>query len=175
MFLNPSPGYIAPTGLSGVTDFNGDLYGIGFQTSTTPIKKYYEADNDPDVNVALLQNNILTPSVVSGSPSFPLPVDTSDTALTGGDALLGNYIQAFYTANPTYAGGTYVFLRVNPDVNLAGSTNNNGYVPGGAPLSGADTVTDNAILTLTTVPEPSSFAAAGVAAFAFLGRRRRQK
>jgi len=126
------------------TTFNADLHGIGFQNSTDPILDFWNS-NLPELGAIKLQDNILTPGIGSGFDQ------TTDAV---GGAALAAYLQTFYTANPAYAGGEYVFLRLNPDAN-PGSVNEY-YVVGAAPLDGLP------ILTITTlaVPEPAAFAMA---------------
>jgi hypothetical protein len=129
------------------TTFNADLHGIGFQNSIDPVLDFWNS-NLPESGAIKLQDNILTPGIGSG---FELHTDTV------GGAALAAYLQAFYSANPAYAGGEYVFLRLNPDAD-PGSVNEY-YTVGAAPLDGLP------ILTITTlaVPEPSTFAMAFLA------------
>ncbi len=91
-------------GHSGTPTFNGDLWGIGFQSSTSPILEYFEADTGDPGNTKL-QDNILIPSTPNGLV----------TSTNG--AVMGAYLQGFYAANPGYVGGTYAVLRLNPDAN----------------------------------------------------------
>ncbi|HLL88879.1 MAG TPA: hypothetical protein VK324_06225 [Tepidisphaeraceae bacterium] len=56
----------------------------------------YLASDTADAGNTKLQDNILTPSIATGTI-------TTDTT---GSANLLSYLQAFYTANPTYAGGS---------------------------------------------------------------------
>ena len=85
-------------------NFNVDLWGIGFQNSTTPFVEFLENDG-PDAGNTKLQDNIMTTATSTGFV----------TTNAGGDAALANYLQGFYDTNPNYGGGSYVFLRLNQD------------------------------------------------------------
>ncbi len=115
-------------GKSGSPTFNADLWGIGFQTNTSSLLEYFEADSGDAGNVKL-HDNIITPSISSGN------VVCSTAALT-------NYLQNFYTTNVNYTGGAYIFFRFNPDANAG--TNSIGWS-----LSAAES-TNAAVLTITT-------------------------
>ena len=116
-------------GRSGSPSFNGDLWGIGFQTNTTPLLEYFEADSGDSSNTKL-QDNVLLPSTSAGS------------VFTGNSTSFGAYLQTFYATNPAYGGGAYVFLRLNPDANAG--TNSIGWS-----ISAGET-TNAAVLSLTT-------------------------
>lgn len=92
---------------SSTPTFNADLWGIGFQAGTTPILKALKANTDSDS--VKVQDNIIEPATALGR-------------ITSGN--FASYIGDFYTANPGYTGGTFVFLRLNGD---AGSTSAIGY------------------------------------------------
>ena len=89
-------------GRSGTPAFNCDLWGIGFQGSTTALVEYFEA-NTGDSGNTKFQDNVIIPSFTSGNISI------------SNSAVIGAYLQTFYATNPGYAGGSYVFLRMNPD------------------------------------------------------------
>lgn len=109
--------------------FNGDLWGIGFQNNTTPMLKYFEADEGDAGNIKLA-DNVLTPTTSAGPVSVSAPA-------------LADYLRGFYLDNPAYAGGTYVFLRLNPDADTG-----TGSIGWG--IYTAETVTNAALLTLAT-------------------------
>ncbi|MCW1925718.1 fibronectin type III domain-containing protein [Luteolibacter arcticus] len=92
---------------SGASTFNTDLWGIGFQAGTTPVLNALAANTASEG--VKLQDNIIEPTTATGRV-------TSTNFIS--------YLQDFYAANPAYAGGTNVFLRLNPDV---GSTSIIGY------------------------------------------------
>jgi hypothetical protein len=98
------------SGITGVPTFNGDLWGIGFQTNGWLLAEYFEAqENDP--GNAKLQNHILTPGMAVGT-----------YVASATNSGLADYLQSFYNNNPTYAGGVYVLLRVNPDADPGNGT-----------------------------------------------------
>jgi arylsulfatase A-like enzyme len=122
-------------GRSGSPTFNADLWGMGFQASTTPILKYFEA-NTGDAGNTKLQDNVIAPGFTSGN-----------VTLTN-HAGIAAYLQTFYAANSNYAGGSYVFLRLNPDADAG--TNSLGWSISAAE-SGAP-----ALLTITTLGGPTN-------------------
>jgi arylsulfatase A-like enzyme len=122
-------------GRSGAPTFNVDLWGIGFQTSTAAIVEYFEG-NTGDAGNTKLQDNVITPSFTSG-----------DVTLAN-HAGLAVYLQTFYAANSNYAGGSYVFLRMNPDAD-SGTTSL------GWSISAAESGTP-AVLTVSTVGGPTN-------------------
>ncbi len=122
-------------GRSGSPSFNVDLWGIGFQSNTTAVAKYFEA-NTGDVGNIKLQDDVITPGFSTG-----------DVTLTN-HAGLAAYLQSFYVANSNYSGGSYVFLRLNPDAD-SGATSL------GWSISAAESGTP-AILTISTVGGPTN-------------------
>ncbi len=92
---------------SGTPTLNADLWGIGFQASTTPILKALSANTDSDG--VKVQNNVIEPTTALGR-------------ITSGN--FASYLHEFYLANPGYTGGTYSFFRLNGD---ASSTSAIGY------------------------------------------------
>jgi arylsulfatase A-like enzyme len=92
------------TGTLSGTAFNGDLWGIGFRSSTNPVLSYFEGDSgDPRTTNIKIEDDVLVPGLASGSRT------------TTENAALGAYLRTFYQANPQYSGGSFVFLRLNPD------------------------------------------------------------
>lgn len=86
---------------SGSPAFNADLWGIGFHADTMPVTNVFlKADADTNAADVKLQDNVLTPVSATGA------VASSD---------FSSYLQGFYATNSGYSGGSYVFLRVNPD------------------------------------------------------------
>ncbi len=92
---------------SSTPTFNADLWGIGFQGSTTPIIQALSADTNAEG--VKVQNNIVEPTTALGR------ITSTNFA---------SYLHEFYLANPGYAGGSYVLLRLNGD---ASSTSAIGY------------------------------------------------
>ncbi|MGZ5544570.1 MAG: sulfatase-like hydrolase/transferase, partial [Limisphaerales bacterium] len=97
------------SGRAGSPAFNLDLWGIGLQTNTTARAEYFETDTN-DVGNTKLQDNFITPSFATG-----------DVILTNHPALAA-YLQSFYAANSSYAGGSFVLLRLNPDADSGTSS-----------------------------------------------------
>lgn len=124
-------------GHSGTPTFNGDLWGIGFQSTPDPILEYFEADAG-DVGNTKLEDNIFRPSTPNG-----LVISTNAAAI-------GAYLQTFYAANPGYAGGTYVFLRLNPDANADAVASSIGWS-----ISAYEN-SQPALLTITTSDAPTN-------------------
>jgi hypothetical protein len=89
----------------GPIDFNLDLYAIGFQNSTDPLLAFLNGD-EPELGATKLQDNILTPASPANTP-----FETSDA----GDAALATYMNGFYAEAAAYTGGSYLFIRLNPD------------------------------------------------------------
>ena len=116
-------------GRSGSPVFNGDLWGIGFQTNTSPLLDYFEADAGDAGNTKLYDNLLL-------------PATSSGLITTGSSAPLANYLLSFYAANSAYTGGAFAFFRLNPDTN-AGTTSI------GWSISAGET-TNAAVLSITT-------------------------
>jgi MYXO-CTERM domain-containing protein len=139
-------------------NYNVDLWGVGFQDSTTPIQEFFNEDSG-DTGNTKIDDNLITASTSYGS------ISTSKL----GDAALGSYVQSFYDANPDYSGGDYVFLRLNHDA-LPGSAN---YTR----VSRAESTSGSPVLTLNTaVPEPSALVAlTGLLGMGLIGRWRRRR
>ncbi len=127
---------------SGSPTFNADLWSIGFFPSIAAVTNYYlEANADMNPATFKLQDNIITSAT------------TAATTLTTAD--FANYLQTFYATNASYTGGSYVFLRLNPDVDA-------GNVIAGYNLSSANS-TSKPTLTITTAlitpPPPTNVSA----------------
>lgn len=113
------------------TTFNGDLWGVAnfrtdLPTGTPNSSFYYYLNTDagpgsnPTATDAKLLNNFFTPSLI-GAPSGAIV-----TTVFGSTNALQNYIQSFYSNNPSYNASVsqaYVWLRINPD-GPSGSTAN---------------------------------------------------
>ncbi len=141
--------------------FHVDLWGIGIQSSTTPIASYLHADTDPSPSPSRvkLQNDWFTEgSVATG-------VSVTNTSLnSGGTTNLAIYLQSFYATNAGYSGGSYVFLRLNPDQNPGGSGAQSGW---GMSMADNSTSSYRPILSLVlidAIPEPSVLGALALAA-----------
>jgi hypothetical protein len=78
---------------TGSPSFNIDLWGIGFQTNTAPLREHFDADGSDPGNVKL-QNNIITPGTGANT-----------TISSANSAGIIAYLLSFYTNNPAYQGG----------------------------------------------------------------------
>lgn len=87
--------------------WDADLWVIGVKNETSPILEYSETSSG-SAEVVKLENSIFdfttsnTREVVKSNPL----------------SRLTQYLQSFYKANPEYAGGSYIFLRVNPRTDI---------------------------------------------------------
>jgi N-acetylglucosamine-6-sulfatase len=90
--------------------YNGDLWALGIKGDTSPILRYHESPAG-DPASTLLQAAFLDPSI---GTSFGWRVSAPNSGLSA-------YLKAFYNANPSYGGGQYLFLRLNPDADPGSS------------------------------------------------------
>jgi hypothetical protein len=137
----------------GPIDFNVDLYAIGFQNTTDPLPAFLEG-NDPDLGATKLQDNILTPASPANSP-----FETSDA----GDAALASYMNGFYAEAAGYTGGSYLFVRLNPDG-----------VPGATPAYFELMSSEGQAAFGDSLPDPSGLGP-GAATLAMWGLARRRR
>lgn len=90
----------------------GDLWAVGIFSDDAQNRtagKFLEAENDPNANHIKIQDDLLTAATV-GDTIVRTDASASQTLTT----LLNN----FYDAQPGYEGGSHLFLRLNPDMNL---------------------------------------------------------
>jgi arylsulfatase A-like enzyme len=86
--------------------WEADLWALGIKGNTSPILEYHATPNTPTPEgVAKLQDALF-------DVSLPDVATTVRSSLASG---LSAYLRAFYQSNPDYAGGRYLFLRINPD------------------------------------------------------------
>ncbi|MCC7193384.1 MAG: PEP-CTERM sorting domain-containing protein [Phycisphaeraceae bacterium] len=145
-------------------DFGVDVWGIGFQSSTTAILEYLESGTDAAPGNVKIQDEFLITSTV-------YPNNTRLNTNASGDAALAVYLQSFYTANPGYAGGSYVFLRLNPDANPDDTADtNSGY---GLASANHGTAAFRPELTIQTesIPEPAGLVLLGLAGLLMFSNR----
>ena len=89
--------------------FDADLWAIGIQGSTSPIIDYHETQPQTGIK---LQDRLMDHTLAG------LPTQTTVTSsLAGG---LSSYLRNYYVSNPRYAGGQYLFLRVNAAIDPRG-------------------------------------------------------
>ena len=82
--------------------FDADLWVIGIQGSTSPIIDYHETQPQGGTK---LQDRLMD-HMLAG-----IPTQTTVKSSLAGE--LSSYLRNFYASNPGYAGGQYLFLRVN--------------------------------------------------------------
>ena len=98
--------------------WEADLWAIGIKGDASPILEYHATPTDPrPQGVRKLQDAIFDVSL----PDTPTLVRSS---LASG---LSAYLREFYQDNPDYAGGQYLFLRINPEKLDMSSEGNEGY------------------------------------------------
>lgn len=86
--------------------WEADLWALGIKGNTSPILEYHGTPNDPAPSgLWKLQDAIF-------DVSLPDVATTVRSSLASG---LSAYLRSFYQSNPGYAGGQYLFLRINPE------------------------------------------------------------
>jgi hypothetical protein len=86
--------------------WEADLWALGIKANTSPILEYHATPNIPaPAGLRKLQDAIF-------DVSLPDVATTVRSSLASG---LSAYLRSFYQSNPGYAGGQYVFLRINPE------------------------------------------------------------
>lgn len=149
----------------GTPNFNVDLYAVGVNASNNIAQgggAFWGVGATPTTPVgsALVQNDFVTSTTTTGTL----------TTNAGASTNLVTYLNANYVA------GSYLFLRLNFDV--AAGTETGSYVFGANDFGGGTNTTAGsipAVLTLTTVPEPSSLGLLGLGGLLMLRRSRRQQ
>lgn len=112
---------------------HGDVWILGVGT-VAPAGVYIESDIDADLTHTKVANNLLTSTTVAGY------VTTGNTD----SQTIGDWLTAWYATNPGYAGGSNLYVRINPDANMGAS-----FTRGWA-IAAADHLTaDTPTLTLT--------------------------
>ena len=111
---------------NGASDFDADLWSLGIfnERDSDPdnngIYEYHES-NTGNSNLVKLQNAYLHDLIASSESSETVYVRVNSSAASH----LTNYLSAFYENNPSYNGGSYLHLRISPEI---GSINNIGSV-----------------------------------------------
>lgn len=86
--------------------WEADLWALGIKGNTSPILEYHGMPSDPaPPGLWKLQDAIF-------NVSLPDVATTVRSSLASG---LSAYLRSFYQSNPGYAGGQYLFLRINPE------------------------------------------------------------
>ena len=101
--------------------WDSDLWTLGIHDNTNPILEYSESPSG-DPEVIKLQDAFLTDldgGLVDSSYIVTRVSSSPASALT-------QYLQEFYDANPGYSGNKYLFLRINPSLDVG--VNNQRYM-----------------------------------------------
>ena len=99
-----------------VSTVNADLWAIGITDGNTRLAEYLEANTE--LNLADRSDNIKLQDNVIKSGNH-LSRTFSDVTAAG---LLAGYLRSFYNANPGYAGGRFLQIRLNPDRDLGATS-----------------------------------------------------
>lgn len=95
--------------IGNVSNVRADLWAIGITNDSSPLAEHLQADNERGfadrADNLKLQDNI----IVSGQ-HLARTFSDDNAAL-----LLGGYLRTFYEANPDYAGGSFLQVRINCD------------------------------------------------------------
>ncbi len=144
-----------------------DLYGVRMSSSSTVVATdYYRGAFGGDAAATAIQDYIVYESQKLGQAA-PGEVGRHDTEAAA-ETALGAWVQTMYDS-PEYnmAGPNYVFVRLN-DRGLFTNTTRYWSVATG----NATTVENRPVLTLTTVPEPTTLALLALGLVAEMRRRR---
>lgn len=160
-------------------NYNADLYGLGWVVEPPKVQGNWFFAGTLDTRtgntlgthlgtdpVQRLQDNIMV-STGAGAPSnTPVGIVHTNAA---GDTQLANFLRSLYAKGAV--GGDFVVFRLSPDISNLTTTNPRGYT--------LDFANGNVppVLTVTTVPEPSSIALATMAVIGLgltVARSRRQ-
>jgi prepilin-type N-terminal cleavage/methylation domain-containing protein/prepilin-type processing-associated H-X9-DG protein len=155
-----------------VSTVNADLWAIGITTGSTLLAEHLDRDIEREVpnraDNLKLQDNI----IVSGNHLARTFSD--DNAAT----LLAGYLRDFYEANPDYAGGSFLQVRLNPDRDLGATSIGWDISTMEAPTSDIDsrpfTFRQPSLVLYEAVPEPGTYAliaCGAIAAGIGLGRK----
>jgi hypothetical protein len=149
--------------------YNGDLYGLGYRTSSTVLATDKYAGALDTTDATFIQDNFLDTSMTSS-------YSTRNTD-TGGNANLTAYLNAMYAASAADRAldeTIYVFLRVSPDSTTTGGSYSyyQLYTADNATAVNRPKLTYDTIAV--AVPEPASFALLALGAAIILARRRRE-
>ncbi len=86
--------------------WDADLWALGIKGDTAPILEYHGTPSDPaPAGLRKLQDALF-------DVSLPDTATVVSSSLASG---LSAYLRSFYESNPGYAGGQYLFLRINPE------------------------------------------------------------
>ena len=89
-----------------VKTWEADLWALGIKGGTSPILEYHGVPSDPAPSGLWKLQDAFFDS------TLPDTATSIRSSLASG---LSAYLRAFYESNPTYSGGQYIFLRINPE------------------------------------------------------------
>jgi len=155
--------------VGGTPNFNVDLYAVGVNTSNDIAQgggAFWGVGDTPTTPAGsvLIQNDFVIPSTATGTL----------TTNAGASTNLVTYLNANYVA------GRFLFLRLNFDVDQGAETNAyrfgaNNFGNSSQDFDSTSVGSIPAVLTLTTIPEPSSLGLLGLGGLLMLRRSRRQQ
>lgn len=138
-----------------VGSVNADLWAIGITDGDTRLAEHLEANTE--VTLADRTDNIKLEDNIIASGKHLARTFSTDEAAT----LLAGYLRDFYEANPAYAGGRFLQVRLNPDRDLGATSAGWDISTMEAPTSDTDprpaTYRQPALsMQFTAVPEPGT-------------------
>jgi len=92
-----------------VSNVRADLWAIGITNDSSPLAEYLQADDE--LGLADRADNLKLQDNIIVSGQHLARTFSNDNAAV----LLGGYLRTFYEANPGYAGGSFLQVRINPD------------------------------------------------------------
>lgn len=95
-----------------VSNVRADLWVIGITDDSSQLAEHLQADNE--LGLADRADNLkLQDNIIVSGQHLARTFSDDNAAL-----LLGGYLRTFYEANPDYAGGSFLQVRINPDSGL---------------------------------------------------------
>jgi N-acetylglucosamine-6-sulfatase len=92
-----------------VSNVRADLWAIGITDDSSPLAEYLQADTE--LGLANRADNLkLQDNIIVSGQHLARTFSNDNAAL-----LLGGYLRTFYEANPDYAGGSFLQVRINAD------------------------------------------------------------
>ena len=92
-----------------VSNVRADLWAIGITNDSTPLAEHLQSNNE--LGLADRADNLkLQDNIIVSGQHLARTFSSDNAAL-----LLGGYLRTFYEANPDYAGGSFLQVRINAD------------------------------------------------------------
>lgn len=92
---------------------NGDVWMLGIGGPNQTFLDYLESDADPNPQYVKISDDWLTSTTAT----------RQRTEIAAGDsAQLATRLMEWYRSNPSYQGGSYLYLRLNPDADMGADT-----------------------------------------------------